>query len=99
MPSPDTTRPLPVVSGASSGIGFELAKQCATNGFDLILAEDEPLEDAVEVWRQLGASVETVDVDLATIPGVDSLVDHISLRPVDALLATPGHGLGQAFLD
>src|SRR4051794_16425646 len=99
MPSPHTTRPLAVVTGASSGIGFELAKQCATNGFDLILAADEPLEDAVDVCRQLGASVETVDVDLATIPGVDSLVDRIAGRPVDALLANAGHGLGQAFLD
>src|SRR3954454_14379276 len=99
MPSPNTTRPLAVVTGASSGIGFELAKQCATNGFDLILAADEPLEDAVDVCRQLGASVETVDVDLATIPGVDSLVDRIAGRPVDALLANAGHGVGQAFLD
>jgi short-subunit dehydrogenase len=99
MPSPSTTRPLAVVTGASSGIGFELAKQCATNGFDLILAADEPLEDAADVCRQLGARVETVAVDLATIPGVDSLVDRIGGRPVDALLANAGHGLGQAFLD
>jgi short-subunit dehydrogenase len=99
MPSSHTTRPLAIVTGASSGIGFELAKQCATNGFDLILAADEPLEDAVDACRQLGASVETVAVDLATIPGVDSLVDRIAGRPVEALLANAGHGLGQAFLD
>src|SRR3954464_10957391 len=99
MPSPHTTRPLAVVTGASSGIGFELAKQCATNGFDLILAADEPLDAAVDACRQLGASVETVAVDLATIPGVDSLVDRIGGRPIDALLANAGHGLGQAFLD
>jgi short-subunit dehydrogenase len=41
------TRPLAVVTGASSGIGYELAKLCAENGFDLIVAADRPLEEAV----------------------------------------------------
>jgi hypothetical protein len=36
-------RPLAVVTGASSGIGYELAKLCAENGFDLVLAADTPL--------------------------------------------------------
>jgi short-subunit dehydrogenase len=99
MPSPHTPRPLAVVTGASSGIGFELAKQCATNGFDLILAADEPLDQAIAACRQLGATVETVAADLATIPGVDTLIDRVGGRPIEALLANAGHGLGQAFLD
>jgi short-subunit dehydrogenase len=93
------TRPLAVVTGASSGIGYELAKLCAANGFDLIVAADEPLNDAAETLRRLGAHVETAVVDLATRPGVDSLVRTIGARTVDALLANAGHGLGQAFLD
>lgn len=36
------SRPLAVVTGASSGIGFELAKQCAQSGFDLLIAADDP---------------------------------------------------------
>jgi len=93
------TRPLAVITGASSGIGFELAKLCAVNGFDLVIAADEPLDEAVETVRGLGAAVETALVDLATRPGVDTLVKTVGNRTVDALIANAGHGLGQAFLD
>jgi short-subunit dehydrogenase len=87
------------VTGASSGIGFELAKLCAINGFDLVLAADEPLDEAAQTLRGLGANVETAAVDLAMRPGVDTLVRTVGDRTVDALLANAGHGLGQAFLD
>ena len=93
------SRRLAVVTGASSGIGYELAKLCASNGFDLVLAADESLDRAAADCRALGAAVDTVEVDLATLPGVDRLVEQIHDRTVDALLANAGHGLGQAFLD
>jgi uncharacterized protein len=92
-------RSLAVVTGASSGIGYELAKRCAAKGFDLILAADEPLDEAADTCRGLGANVETAVVDLATRPGVDTLVRTIGDRTVSALLANAGHGLGQGFLD
>jgi uncharacterized protein len=89
-----------VVTGASSGIGFELAKCCANDGFDLLIAADEPqIRDAAEQLKNYGVQVETVEADLATIEGVDELYDAIGSRPVDALLANAGHGLGGAFLD
>jgi uncharacterized protein len=94
-----STRPLAVVTGASSGIGFELARTCAENGFDLVLAADEPQQAVADACRALGAAVETLTVDLATIAGVGELVALIGGRNVDALLANAGHGLGQAFLD
>lgn len=47
----------------------------------------------------LGAQVEAVEDDLATKDGVDRLCDAIGDRPVSALLANAGHGLGKAFLD
>jgi short-subunit dehydrogenase len=87
------------VTGASSGIGYELARQCAANGFDLLLAADEPLDHAAEECRALGAAVDTVQVDLSTIQGVDAVVSRVGAGSVDALLANAGHGLGQAFLD
>jgi short-subunit dehydrogenase len=94
-----TGRPLAVVTGASSGIGYELAKLCAENGFDLVVAADRPLEEAAQTFRGLGAQVSAVETDLAKVEGVDELYDAIGGRPVDALLANAGHGLGHGFLD
>jgi short-subunit dehydrogenase len=93
------TRPLAIVTGASSGIGYELAKLCAENGFDLVVAADRPIEEAARAFRGLGAEVASVETDLATTEGVDELYAAIKGRPVAALLANAGHGLGRAFLD
>ena len=97
---PSNTRPLAIVTGASVGIGYELAKLCAHNGFDLLIAADQPkITQAAEEFRRLGATVEAVQADLATLEGVDTLYDALKGRPVEALLANAGHGLGGAFLD
>ena len=70
------SRPFAIVTGASSGIGRELAKVCAREGFDLLIAADEPeIETAAAEIRALGATVETVLVDLSTVEGVDRLLD------------------------
>ena len=96
----DNTRPLAVVTGASSGIGFELAKLCAEHGFDLVIAADDPkLESATEALRSIGVTVEPLYVDLATQQGVEQLHQLVGGRPVDYLLANAGHGLARAFLD
>lgn len=94
------TRPLALVTGASSGIGLELARRCAMNGFELIVVADEPeIHDAAMQIRSLGAHVEALQSDLATREGVDELCALIGERPVDSLLANAGRGLGHAFLD
>lgn len=93
-------RPLAIVTGASSGIGFELARRCAAEGFDLMVAADDPrIEEAARSLGQAGGSVEALQVDLSTPEGVDRLLAAVKDRPVDALLANAGHGLGKAFLD
>lgn len=94
-----TTRPLAVVTGASSGIGYHLARCCAEKGFDLVLAADQPLEAAASDCRSLGAEVEMVQAELASKAGVDKLCAVLAGRKVDALLANAGHGLGKGFLD
>jgi short-subunit dehydrogenase len=94
------SRQLAIVTGASTGIGLELAKCCAREGFDLLIAADEPqIENAAADIRKLGVNVEAVQADLSTTDGVDKLYAAIRGRPVDALLANAGHGLGHAFLD
>jgi short-subunit dehydrogenase len=92
--------PLALVTGASSGIGYELAKCCAEHGYDLIIASDEaPLFDVARELEGMGVHVEPVEVDLSTQAGVDRVYETIRGRHVDALLANAGHGLGGAFLD
>lgn len=93
-------RPFAIVTGASSGIGYELAQRCAEHGYDLLIAANEPeIHEAVVALRDLGAMVEAVETDLATTAGVDALHAATRGRPVDALLANAGHGLGHGFLD
>ncbi len=92
-------RSFAIVTGASSGIGLELAREAARNGFDLLIAADEPLESAAASLRELGAEVQTLEVDLATRDGVEKLWRSADQRPIDALLANAGHGLGKGFLD
>jgi short-subunit dehydrogenase len=90
-------RPLAVVTGASSGIGYHLARQAVEHGYDLVVAADMPLADAVRDFEALGASVDSVECDLATRAGVEQLLACVGGRRVDALLANAGHGLGGAF--
>ena len=95
-----STRPLAVVTGASSGIGFELAKQFATNGFDLIVAaEDADIATAARELSALGTEVDDVQVDLARPEGVEVLYERIAAagRPVDAIALNAGIGAGGAF--
>lgn len=91
---------LAIVTGASSGIGFELASLCAKNGYDLLIASDsEKIEAAATTLRGQGATVESVQADLSGTAGVERLVQAARGRPVDALLANAGLGLGHGFLD
>jgi uncharacterized protein len=93
-------RRLAIVTGASTGIGLELARCCAKDGFDLLIAADEAeIERAASELRGSGANVEAVQADLSTIEGVDKLYNAAKGRTVDALLANAGRGLGHAFLD
>jgi short-subunit dehydrogenase len=90
---------LAIVTGASSGIGLELARLAAGEGYDLIVASDTPQVDAGAAFKETGASVQSIEADLATEQGVRQLLDVVGERPVDVLVANAGHGLGGAFLD
>lgn len=91
---------LAVVTGASTGIGFELAKCAAADGYDLIIAADEPeIENAGVQLRGLTRNVKVVQADLATLEGVDQLYAAAEGKAVNVLFANAGRGLGHGFLD
>ena len=96
------SKPLAVVTGASSGIGRELARQFATNGFDVIVAaEDSELVPTVDDLAATGAQIQPVRADLATFGGVEQLLEAIAAtgREVDAVALNAGVGNGGAFID
>ena len=98
--SSSLNRPLAVVTGASNGIGYELAKQFAQNGFDLLVTSTgDSINEAAKACEELGANVETVQADLATYDGVEMLYDKIKAtrRPVEAIAINAGVGVGGDF--
>ena len=95
-------RPLALVTGASTGIGYELAKQFAQHGYDLLITSEEgpKLQEAAQSLGTQGGRVETVTADLAGPEGVEDIVAKArELGPVDVLCANAGIGLGHGFLD
>ena len=98
--STSSSRQFAVVTGGSNGIGYELAKQFAQNGFDLLIAaEPDGLAQAAQDLQSLGAQVETIAVNLAEHDGVHQLYAKIQAagRPVDAIAINAGVGVGGDF--
>jgi len=91
-----------VVTGASSGIGKELAFLFADGGYDLLLcAEDAAIETAAAQCRARGAGVVALQRDLRGTDGVQELYAAITAtgRAVDAAAVNAGVGRGGAFVD
>jgi short-subunit dehydrogenase len=96
----DDKRPLALVTGASSGIGRELAREFAEHGYDLLInAEDDRLEHAARQLRETGADVRAVRADLRDPAGVDELIAATTGLTVDVAVLNAGVGQGGAFVD
>lgn len=89
-----------VVTGASSGIGYELAAQFAQHGFDVMIAAENPeIQDAAQKLSQYGTKIVGVQADLATYDGVEQLYRKVADtgRALDAVAINAGVGVQGAF--
>ena len=93
---------LAIVTGASSGIGFELATELAGRGYDLVVASaGSRLTDAASKFQASGVQVTEVSADLATKEGVEELWQKVVAlgRPVDVACLNAGVGVGGLFAE
>ncbi len=103
QPNNPEVRPLAVITGASSGIGYELARKFGENGYDLVIVADnrEKLSDAAERLSQLPSEpgIETISADLTTAEGVNTVYHRVKAlgRPIDVLAANAGVGVSGDF--
>lgn len=96
----DALEGLVVITGASSGIGLELARRAGEDGVSLLLIADRDLSEGEATAKAAGAKeVQTLVCNLATDEGVEQVLAATGARPVSALFANAGQGLGHAFLD
>ena len=101
--SSTSTRQFALVTGASSGIGLELARQFGKNGFDLLIVSggDRINATAQELQSELGVQVQAVQADLASHEGVHQLISAVQAagRPLDAAALNAGVGVSGRFVD
>jgi len=96
MGTANQSRPLAAVTGASSGIGYELARQFARAGYDLVVCSEDPgIEIAAQTFEDDGARVNAVRVDLRRPEGVEQF--YAAVRnvgaPLEAIALNAGVGV------
>lgn len=94
-----TTRPLALVTGGSSGIGFELAAQLAERGYDVALSgQSERVHGSADNLRKLGVEAYPFQADAATFDGVEAFWQFVADldRPVNVACLNVGIGVGGA---
>lgn len=98
----NSAKPLALVTGASNGIGYELAALFATKGFDLVATgRSQTIHDAADEFTHLGAHVEAIQADLSLHEEVEKVWQAVEAggRPLEAAAINAGISIGGAFLD
>ncbi len=94
-------RPLAFVTGASSGIGADLARELARHGHDLVLTarRTEPMRALADELKTLGAASTVISADLSKPGTAEALARDLETRglAIDVLVNNAGLGAGGPF--
>jgi len=94
----ETARKRALVTGASSGLGEEFARQLAERGYDLVIVARR--KDRLEkLASELGGNVEVLEADLAQPAGVDAVTSRLARGDIDMLVNNAGFGTNGVFAD
>lgn len=96
---PDTTARTALVTGASVGIGFELAREFARQGYDLVLvsrSEERLAEAARIITEESNVALWTIALDLS-LPGAPAIL-YDSVRELDLEVTTLVNNAGFGWL-
>src|ERR1700731_3280880 len=92
----DSARPVALVTGASSGLGAQLAREAAKDGHDLVLVarRREPMQALAAELQASGAKISVISTDLGKPGGAAELMKIIEERGlvIDTLINNAGLG-------
>ena len=85
-----------LITGASSGIGRDMARILSDKGYDLILVSRDK-EKLNEVKKELKTNVEIFSMDLESVENCKKLYEEVKGKNIDILINNAGFGLIGAF--
>ena len=81
-----------LITGASSGIGRDMAKYLSSLGYELILVSRDE-EKLKEVQKQLKTTSEVIPMDLSISQNCINLYEQVKNKDIDLLINNAGFGL------
>ena len=91
-----------IITGASSGIGLELASQLATAGFNLVINSRhiDKLQEAEKKIKTISnVQVKIIASDVSETNGIDKIIQETQGLNIGLLIVSAGYGTSGNFID